>query len=63
MLDTYNNAIATGDKNVYFVDGHKIYEKIGIDLCMVDTAHPNDIGFWCMAEAIGPVVGKALGEK
>ena len=49
---TYENALAAGDQNVYFVDGTEIYKVPGADACTVDTAHPNDLGFWCMANAI-----------
>ena len=53
---TYNNAIAAGDKNVFFVDGGEIYKDVGLGLCTVDDTHPNDLGFWCMAKAYGKVL-------
>ena len=49
---TYENALAAGDQHVYFVDGTQIYKVPGVDACTVDNAHPNDLGFWCMANAI-----------
>lgn len=56
---TYNNAIARGDKNVYFVP----YEKL-IALCgnegTVDNTHPTDLGFMSMANAFGEVLEKIL---
>lgn len=55
---TYENAIAAGDKNVYFIDGSKIYKEVGLDLCTVDCVHPNDLGFLCMANSIGAVLEK-----
>lgn len=56
IFKTYQNALANGDKNVYFIDGQTIYEKVGYDLCTVDGCHPNDLGFWCMANSIGSVL-------
>ena len=55
---TYENAMAAGDKNVYFIDGSEIYKTVGLDLCTVDCVHPNDLGFLCMANSIGAVLEK-----
>ncbi len=60
ILNTYNNAIASGDKNVYFVDGEKLFEGEYSDGCTVDGCHPNDIGFMRMADKIGKIVGELL---
>ncbi len=57
---TYSNAIMAGDRNVYFVDGEKLFGKTDRDACTVDGCHPNDIGFLRMAETILPVLKKAL---
>ncbi len=43
---TYNNALAAGDKNVYFIDGREFYRDYGLSLCTVDSVHPNDLGFF-----------------
>ncbi|MBE7045468.1 MAG: hypothetical protein E7397_08040 [Ruminococcaceae bacterium] len=58
IKNTFEHAKSNGDKNVYFVDGTKIYETVGIDFCTVDHTHPNDLGFYCMAQAIGPMIEK-----
>jgi len=58
---TYDNAIASGDKNVYFVDGEILFGKTDRSACTVDGCHPNDIGFLRMAENILPTLKKALG--
>ena len=42
------NAIANGDKNVYFIPGHELKEFAGEDGC-VDFTHPTDYGFFSMA--------------
>jgi hypothetical protein len=57
---TYSNAIKAGDKNVYFIDGEKLFGKTDRDACTVDGCHPNDIGFLRMAETVFPVLNKAL---
>ena len=57
VLNTYNNAIASGDKNVYFIDGETFFKDCpDRELCLIDTVHPNDYGFHLMAEKIEPVI-------
>ena len=53
---TYENALAAGDKNVYFINGDSIYAPVGLEYCTVDKCHPNDLGFFCMANAIEEVL-------
>ena len=57
---TYENARNAGDQNVYFIDGSTIYDGVGWEYCEVDNCHPNDLGFWCMANAYGAVIEKIL---
>ncbi|MBP5236031.1 MAG: hypothetical protein J6128_00595 [Clostridia bacterium] len=59
---TYSRARARGDKNVYFVDGEKMFGTVRDDryLCTVDGVHPNDLGFYRMASAIRPVMARIL---
>lgn len=57
---TYEEALASGDKNVYFIDGTRILHRFGGDSGTVDTCHPNDLGFLCMAKAIGEVAEQIL---
>ncbi len=59
VIDTYNKAIDEGDKNVYFVDGLKFYESYGMSNCTIDGCHPNDLGFWAMANEFIKVMEKA----
>ena len=47
----YQNAVDSGDKNVYLVDGGALTE-ICKDLGTVDNCHPNDLGFFSMATAL-----------
>ena len=57
---TYENAVAAGDRNVYFIDGETFYGEKDRELCSIDKVHPNDIGFLRMADTIEPVIRKAL---
>lgn len=57
---TYEHAIAAGDKHVVFVDGETLYGQVDRDMCAVDGTHPNDLGFWRMAEGLCPVLQKLL---
>lgn len=60
IYNTYKNAVDTGDKNVYFINGKTIYTDDNRDACTVDGCHPNDLGFFRMAKAIEPIMKKAL---
>lgn len=57
---TYENARAAGDDNVYFLDGQTFYAAVGAENCRVDLAHPNDLGMWCMAHAMEPLLKELL---
>ena len=57
---TYDNARASGDRNVYFIDGESFFGRKDREACTVDGCHPNDLGFIRMAEAIYPVLRKIL---
>lgn len=60
---TYKNAVNSGDKNVYYIDGGVFFEEDERSICSVDATHPNDLGFYRMACAIRPVMEKILAEK
>ena len=57
---TYENALKNGDDNVYFIEGNKIFNILGNDSCTVDKRHPNDLGFMCMAHAVGKIMEKFM---
>lgn len=59
IKNTYNNAVANGDKNVYIIDGRALMNLAG-DEGTVDGCHPNDLGFMSMADALGDVLEKIL---
>lgn len=50
VRETYQHALAAGDKNVYFVDGAEIFAGADWDACTVDGSHPNDLGFFRYAD-------------
>ncbi len=57
---TWENARGAGDENVYFIDGGEIYKDVGEVYCTVDGVHPNDLGFWAMANTIGQTLAGIL---
>ena len=59
ILDSYRRAKANGDENVYFIDGRELMAFAGKE-GTVDTTHPNDLGFYSMAQRISPVLKKML---
>lgn len=61
IMDTLHKAVEEGDRNVRFVDGASFFARPAGDVATVDGTHPNDFGFVCMAEQIGPVVAGFLG--
>jgi hypothetical protein len=48
---TYDNAIANGDKNAYFIDGRDLCKVCGNE-GTVDGCHPTDLGFFSMAKEL-----------
>ena len=57
---TYDHARANGDERVAFIDGSTLFDGPMRDSCTVDGCHPNDLGFWRMANVIGAEVAKWL---
>ena len=57
---SYEKAKANGDENVYFLDGDSFFPDECRDSCTVDTVHPNDLGFYFMARAIGDAIADIL---
>ena len=49
--ETYENAKARGDKNVYFLNGDDLTRLCGNE-GTVDNCHPTDLGFASMADAL-----------
>ena len=57
VMKTYLDALAAGDKNVYFLDGRSfVFGGDGT----VDGCHPNDLGFHYMGQAVGNLLKTIL---
>lgn len=62
IKQTYENARASGDKNVYLICGTELFKACGGD-GTVDGVHPTDFGFHSMADAIIPVLEEILNDN
>ena len=60
ICNTYRNARANGDDNVYFIEGETLFAGADRSDCTSDLTHPNDIGFERMYRAVLPVLTAAL---
>ena len=60
IMSSYLRARATGDKNVYFIDGLSFNVAPNQYDASVDAVHPNDMGFVRMASTIGTVIRHIL---
>ena len=60
VKNTYLKARAEGDENVYFIDGKNLFGKNDRENCTVDGCHPNDLGFYKMAQALNKVIAPLL---
>lgn len=53
IMQTYSDAIAEGDTNIYFVDGRSHFAACRDRYaCTVDGVHPNDLGMYYMARSV-----------
>lgn len=59
IRQTYDNALARGDKNVYILRGSDFFDEVGGDYT-IDGTHPTDLGFYFMAKGIAPTLEKIL---
>lgn len=57
---TYEQAVSEGDRHVVFVDGASLFGEKDRDMCAVDGTHPNDLGFYRMADALEPILRSLL---
>jgi hypothetical protein len=62
IKQTYENARASGDKNVYLICGTELFKACGGD-GTVDGVHPTDFGFHSMADAMIPVLEEILNDN
>ena len=49
MMETYNNAITSGDKNVYYIKGTDLLDDSIAESALIENCHPNDCGFASIA--------------
>ena len=61
MLETYNNAVAAGDKNVYYIKGTDLLDDSIAEAALIENTHPNDCGFASMARVMGNKLKEVLG--
>ena len=57
---TYEKAKENGDENVYFIDGETLFGTEDRESCTSDLCHPNDLGFYRMANVVTPVIENIL---
>lgn len=60
IRQTYERAVAAGDKNIYLVLGSEFFPKGLPDTYSVDMTHPNDSGFHFMAMRLYDTIYTAL---
>lgn len=59
IRDTYERATREGDRLVGFLDAKDMLGDIELD-ALADTAHPNDYGFFRMADTVGAVLSELI---
>lgn len=60
VRESYERALADGDKNVYFIDGSKLFPDEYRGFCTVEGSHPNDLGFYFIAKGLNEVIAPLL---
>ena len=60
IMQSYLDARAAGDKNVYFIDGSAFLNGQDVADLTLDLCHPNDEAFRRMADYIGDVMAKVM---
>ncbi len=60
VKESYERAFAEGDRRISFVDGSAMFSDLYADACTVDGCHPNDFGFYRMADAMERALREAL---
>ena len=59
IRETYERAVREGDRLVGFLDARDMLGECELD-ALADTAHPNDLGFFRMADTVGPILSDLL---
>ena len=58
---TYRNALDAGDENVWLISGDELLGD-AVEAATVDNCHPNDLGFWFMAQKLIPLIKTILNQ-
>ena len=61
IINSFNRAVAEGDKNVYFIPGTELLMDFLMECALVDNCHPNQAGFASMAYVIENKLKEILG--
>jgi hypothetical protein len=62
VRDTYERAVNTGDRHVYYIDGYSLFADDDPQSATVDGCHPGDLGFHYYRLALEPILRKLLTE-
>ncbi len=60
VKQTYEKALSSGDKNVYFIPGNELFGEEDRERCFVDGCHPEDTGFYRMAKRLYGTLEKLI---
>lgn len=60
IKETLKRAKDDGDKNIYFINGQDMFNSHDCNMMSVDGCHPNDFGFYCMAEAFEKILRQIM---
>ena len=53
---TYENALQSGDRNVYYADGRTLFGDTDPAICTTDCTHPNDLGHYLIAGVLQKLI-------
>lgn len=56
----YEDAKNAGDENIYHINGREMLDYADRDIMTVDGIHPNDFGFWCIAQVLEKVLREII---
>lgn len=56
IYDTYEKAVAAGDKNIYFIDGRELFLPGAAEHSLIDNLHPTDLGFFGIYSRMLPLM-------
>ena len=56
----YNDLKKEGNSHLYWIDGEKVWDKEVSHECTNDGVHPNDLGFYLIAQYLEKPLKKLL---